>query len=445
MSSGKIGEADVLLAVRGAHEERLAQEFSSPRGNVRIARRCADMAELIAVATAGIGSAALICEEQQDFDREVVAELHAHRITIVALVEDDAGWRADRMRSLGVDAVCRLDEAADRLGEILVLPPAAPAPDPGAADLSDGMAAQVSAGDGTEPSTLPLPGPHTRRGQIIAVWGPGGAPGRTSLAINLATELAARPPGGARGRHRPEILLVDGDTYNPSLAQHLGLLDESAGLALAARAASQGRLDLVRLAELTPRLDQHLRVLSGIGRPGRWPEVPASSLGAVWEQARALADFTIIDCAAPIENDEALSYDTRAPQRNGATISALEAADIVMIVAGADPIGIQRLVRALGDLDDTGLVLRARRVVVVNRLRASVVGSQPTSALQDAIAHHARVNVDAFVPDDPAGFDSALLAGRTLAEVEPHSPARRAIAEIGEQVRQIGAMAPIGG
>jgi Mrp family chromosome partitioning ATPase len=42
--------------------------------------------------------------------------------------------------------------------------------------------------------------PHAR----LAVWGPKGAPGRTTVAVNLAFE-AARLVG--------EVLLVDADTY----------------------------------------------------------------------------------------------------------------------------------------------------------------------------------------------------------------------------------------
>lgn len=441
----KISEADVLLAVRGEHEERLAQEFASGRASVRIARRCADIAELLAVATAGIGTAALICEEQQDFDREVVAELHARSITIVALVSDDQSWSADRMRALGVDAVCRTDESAKELAELLVLPPVEPRTEDHRTEL---ITAAVVPGSRQRTISAAIPAAHTgsKQGRIIAVWGPGGAPGRTSLAINLATELSAGPARDTpSSRVPPEVLLVDADTYNPSLAQHLALLDESAGLALAARAASQGRLDLVRLAELTPRLDQSLRVLSGIGRASRWSEVPAPSLDAVWARARELADFTVVDCAPGIESDEMLSYDTRAPQRNGATISVLDAADAVVIVAGADPVSIQRLVRTLGELDDFGLAQQARRVVVVNRVRTAVVGAQPTSALQDALAKYAGVAADLFIPDDQAGFDAALLAGRTLAEVHPHSSARRAIAELAEQVRRTEVFTGVGG
>lgn len=458
MTSADGRTADVLLAVRGPHEERLAQEFASARGNVRIARRCADLAELIAAATAGIGTVALICSEQQGFDREVVAELRDHHVSTIALVPDIDGWQTGRMHALGVHGVCQIDESTDKLQALLTAPvreqenstSADPNGDPRAepgshhADLLRATRDTDSDDDGV--AGLP------KRGCVVAVWGPGGAPGRTSLAINLATELAASPAAWPRtSRDAPataagtEVLLVDADTHNPSLAQHLAMLDESAGLALAARSAGQGRLDLIRLAELTPRLDKHLRVLSGIGRPVRWPEAPSSSLDIVWDRARELADFTIVDAGADMESDEALTYDTRAPQRNGATLSALAAADLVIIVGAADPVGIQRLVRALAEHDEAGLGLRAERMVVVNRVRSSVTGAHPQATLRDALARYAGVEVDVLIPDDPQGFDAAILAGQTLAEAQPHSPARRVIAELSEQVRRTASLTAVSG
>jgi hypothetical protein len=50
-----------------------------------------------------------------------------------------------------------------------------------------------------------------------------------------------------------------------------------------------------------------------------------------------------VDCGFCIEVDEELSYDTAAPRRNGATVTALEQADLVVVVGSADPLGLARL------------------------------------------------------------------------------------------------------
>src|SRR5690606_16988243 len=65
-----------------------------------------------------------------------------------------------------------------------------------------------------------------RAATVVAVWGPHGAPGRTSLAIALAAEFAA---AGLR------TVLADADTHAASVAPALGLLDEAPGFAAACR------------------------------------------------------------------------------------------------------------------------------------------------------------------------------------------------------------------
>jgi MinD-like ATPase involved in chromosome partitioning or flagellar assembly len=213
------------------------------------------------------------------------------------------------------------------------------------------------------------------------------------------------------------------------------MLDEAPGLAAAARAAGQGSLDLVALARLTPQISPDLRVLSGISRADRWPELPSSSLDAVWTVARSLAEWTVIDCGFNLEQDELLSYDTRAPRRNGATLSALEAADVVLVVGSGDPVGIQRLVRGLGELND--LALGGTRVVLVNRVRASVAGAHPAEAVQQALARYAGVTDLHVVPDDRPSLDVAMLEARTLREVAPGSQARRALAGVAARVDSV--------
>src|SRR6185436_2605907 len=49
---------------------------------------------------------------------------------------------------------------------------------------------------------------------VVAVWGPAGAPGRTTVAVSLAAELS---------RRRRRVVLADVDPWGGSVAQHLGV------------------------------------------------------------------------------------------------------------------------------------------------------------------------------------------------------------------------------
>lgn len=263
-----------------------------------------------------------------------------------------------------------------------------------------------------------------RPGRLVAVWGPTGAPGRTTVAVALAVELAL-------AGHR--TLIADADTYGPSIAQTLALLDESAGLAAAVRAANQGVLDLQRLAVLAPQAQPGLRVLTGIPRPARWPELRPSGLQVVWRVARSLASWTIVDCGFGLESDEEVSFDVAGPRRNGATLCTLAEADHVLVVGSADPIGLHRLVRGLQDLREV-LPPGTSRRVVLTRVRESSVGSPAPRKVAEALARYAGVHDAVLVPDDRAACDAAMLAGRSLAEVAPQSPARRALAQLAAQL-----------
>ena len=232
-------------------------------------------------------------------------------------------------------------------------------------------------------------------------------------------------------------MLADADTYASSVTSRLGLLDDAPGLAAAARAAGQGMLDVRTLAGHAPVVLPGVRVLTGITRASRWPELPASSLDVVFQRCRELAAWTVVDCGSVLEADELLMYDTRAPQRNGATLSALQAADVVVVVGGADPVGLQRLVRGLEDLRDAAVPVPAARVVVVNRVRVSAVGRRAEAQVRDALARYGGVGDAHLVPDDPAGLDAALLAGRVLAECAPGSPARAAFEGLATRVREL--------
>ncbi len=167
----------------------------------------------------------------------------------------------------------------------------------------------------------------------------------------------------------------------------LGLLDEAPGLAAAARAADHGTLDLDHLARAAPVVLPGLRVLTGIARPARWPELRPAALARVFALTRLLCDWTVVDCGFSIEQDEELIYDTAVPRRNGATLVSLEEADVVVAVGAADPVGLGRLVRGLVELAE--LVPDVRPIVVVNRLRGSAVGSGAEHRVRDALERYA--------------------------------------------------------
>jgi MinD-like ATPase involved in chromosome partitioning or flagellar assembly len=397
----------VFTAVTGAPwESELVGALDRADHGVTVVRRCVDVAELLAAAATGTGQAALLSADLRRLDGDAVSRLAAAGVAVVGLVEPGDQRAVDRLQRLGVSRVLPVDADPEAIARAL-LEAVQGAPAAGH-DVADTRAALAG-----PPRAVPAQQRGAGLGRIVAVWGPTGAPGRTTVAVGVADEAA---------RLGVPTLLVDADVYGGVVAQVLGLLDESPGLAGAARQAATGALDDDALVRLAWTVRPHLRVLTGLARADRWPELRPRAVTAVLEEARRLAALTVVDCSFCLEEDEELSFDSAAPRRNGATLAVLEAADTVLCVSGADPVALQRSIRALGDLRD--VLPEAQPLVVVNQVRRGPVPGDARQEIGDALARFSGAEVVAFLPADRRATDAALADGRTLAEVAPTSALR---------------------
>jgi MinD-like ATPase involved in chromosome partitioning or flagellar assembly len=415
----------VFTAVTGAAwESELVGALDREDHGVTVVRRCVDIADLLAAAATGTGQAALLSAELRRLDGAAVARLTTAGVAVVGLVEPNDTRGAERLRQLGVVRVLPADADPEEIARAL-RDAVSGAPVAGH-EVGDPRAALPVLGLPSEPSAHPA-----GRGRLVAVWGPTGAPGRTTVAVGIADEAA---------RLQLPTLLVDADVYGGVVAQVLGLLDESPGVAAAARQAAAGTLDLASLARLAWALGPHLRVLTGLARADRWPELRPQSMAVVLEEARRLAELTVVDCGFSLEEDEELSFDTAAPRRNGATLTILAAADEVLCVSGADPVALQRTVRALAELRE--VLPEVEPVVVVNQLRRGPVPGDARQEIAAALSRFAGREVRTFLPADRRATDAALAAGRTLAEVAPSSPLRTGLRTLAAQLA--GVPEPVG-
>lgn len=409
-----------------AAEEPLVAAFGHPSVAVTVVRRCVDVADLLAAAGAGSARAALLSAGLRRLDASVVGRLTAADVGVVGLADDEPAER--RLRSLGVRHVLPSlsppAAVAAALAEAAATVRRAGSLDAGLADPADALALLQAAGLEDEAQDGSPPAPE---GTVVAVWGTTGAPGRTLLATTLAAEasLCGVP-----------ALLVDADTYGAAVAPTLGLLDDAPGLAGAARSATAGLLDTAALAGYarTVRLPggAPLRVLTGIGRSDRWPELRPAAVAQVLRLARSLVPFTVVDVGFCLETDEELSYDSVAPRRNGATLAALAAADEILAVGSADPVGLARLVRALPDLAAAAPESRPR--VVVNRVRPGPVPGDPAAEVSRALDRFAGIAAPLLLPEDRPSVDAALATGRVLAESAPGSRYRLAVRELAAEL-----------
>lgn len=377
--------AVVLVLASGAAWEPAALQTLDRAPGVVVLKRCVDADDLLATAAAGQADVAVVDADAPGLDAETVAMLRHHGVRPVAVVRDDEGART-RVARAGITR--QVSDPAD-------------------------LPAAVSADDELPPASVTPPPPGG--GSVIAVWGPAGAPGRTTVAVTLAAELA---------RRQVATLLVDADPFGGSVAQQLGILDEISGLLAAARLAATGALP-DGFAGVPRAIGTHLGVITGLPRPDRWTEVRPEALDELLATA-ARHGQVVVDTGFSLEDDP--GAELGRPARNQATLGALDVADEIVVVGAADPVGLSRLARGLVDLRERGVGAEVH--VVVNRMRSSLGWSEQEIA--GTITRVSRPSSLHFLPDDRAAADRALVNGRTLVEVAPDSPLARGVAGLAD-------------
>jgi len=398
----------VLLA--GADEPwetPLVRALSASPG-IALTRRCVDVADAVATAASGQVRVALLTVGMRGLDTDVVRRILDAGVQLVAVTDSDDAGAAARAVALGMIATVAGDDVPAVVRAVVA------ADERRRSDQLDGF-------DDPE-----APGPDgTERGRLIVVWGPTGAPGRSTVALGVASETA--------GLGVP-TLLIDADVYGGSVGQMLAMLDEVSGLLAAARSANTGRLDLDELGRHVRQINPTLRILTGLPRADRWSALRAGSFDAVLTVARQMAPVVVVDVGFNLELDEELSFDTAAPRRNGATLAALEQADDIIVVGSADPLGLARLTRGIFELREA--VPGAQLHVVVNKVRDSLGWSR--AAITDTVHRLAGVSPSHFLPLDQSAVDRAWVNGRSLAECARDSPLRVQLTQLARTVAPAG-------
>lgn len=362
-----------------AAEARLAGSLAT-HAEFELVLRCVERGELLGAIRGGRLDAVVSAGLPAWVDHQVVDEARRRSCPVIVVGEDEP----DRLRALGL----RRAEAEAGPDELLALIDRADAPVPPEA---------TSAGSPT--------------GRLVAVWGAKGAPGRTTIALELAAELAATEPA---------TLLVDGDPYGGDVLQLAGIVEELGNVIWAARMAAKEELSGDLLAgELRRTGARGPVVLPGLPRGELWAEVSDFGWRRLLVAARASFRFTVCDVGFCLEPD-ASPYPEAGEGRNRMARVTVAEADRVVAVLRADAVGIKQFLwgcaelRALVDLDDV--------IVVANRVEPG--GAR---AVGDLVKRHLGKRPTTYVPDRPEELQRAVAAGKTVRETRPRSEVTGAI------------------
>jgi MinD-like ATPase involved in chromosome partitioning or flagellar assembly len=357
----------VTLAGDSEQEAALAGSLNSS-SDVELVLRCVDRVELLAAIRSGGLDAIVSVGAPVWFDRQEADEAERAGIRVVGAVN----WPpdADRLASLGASLI-PLDAGVDDIIErcrSTELSPRRPLPS----------------------SQLSVP-----TGRLIAVWGPKGAPGRTTIAIELAAELALTDGS---------TLLIDGDPYGGDVLQLLGVAEELPTIVWAARMAAKDELDAARLALDLRRAGRAGPILlPGLPRAELWADISEYGWRQLLTVVRAAFRRTVCDTGFCLEPDVATHAGGTAG-RNRMARETVRDADHVVAVCKADPVGVKNFLWSFEELRD--LVEDDSIVVVANRVRAG-----DEKEVGELIKRYAGKRPVAYVPDRPQDVARAVMSG----------------------------------
>jgi MinD-like ATPase involved in chromosome partitioning or flagellar assembly len=394
-----------VVTVSGdADAEALFATALVARPDVEVAFRCVDRVELLAAVRGASPDLVVVVGCPAWLDRQSCDEAVGARIPVVGLADrpDDA----DALAKLGI-LVLPMSSAPERVLQVR------------------------SSADAIPEAPAALARSLGPRGRLVAVWGPKGAPGRSALAVELASELAAA---------EPSTVLVDADTYGGDLAQMLGVVEELPTIVWACQTATRGDVDQQRLLAGLRRAGVGPVLVPGVVRSDLWRDVGEFAWRELLAALRDAFAQTVVDPGFCLEDDSA-AYSV-GEGRNAIAREAVRSSDSVLAVCRCDPVGLKTFLwayRQLAELVDEDSIF-----VVANR-----VSPGEEASVAELLRRHAGKRPVAYVPDEPALFRAAAAKGVSVRELAPSSPVVRALrgaaAAIGGRPRPEGVFARLSG
>ncbi|OKL46404.1 hypothetical protein BSR28_07725 [Boudabousia liubingyangii] len=433
----------LVLCLSGSLEiDFLKAVAAEPTISVQV--RCADLNEALAASSAGIGNLVLI-QDDPELGREHVEIFHQLNSTVFVIGTEE---RIADLYHFGVDLVITQPQAAAIVtalksfqavsaGEALI----------GEMIDSDPLPESESAKLATAPQepTLPPPPPpkpiqntnHSTNGEIwpaaeanepepknvhkcILIRGTGGAPGRSTIAIELLSSLC---------RSGQSAVLIDADLSAPSLHIISGVITQWSGIAVACTLANRNDLDKRALEDLLHTLQPEGYLLSGLNAADRWQEIVPSDFKTLIEVCKQHFDWVLIDTAAweYAEDSEYFSTDPRLEILK----TAADLADQCITVGKANPVGIARLVRVLKNYPVKD------EYVALNQVSPASAGKDPAGEIYKILAPlAAKENI--FILPFSRQVEESLLRGISIFDHNPKDPFAGALNLLASVVQNLG-------
>lgn len=345
-----------------------------PTLGISVQRRCVDGIDIRAAIQVVECHGVIVSDATPRIDQDLIAELRELDIPLVAITSDFEFWREQ-----GVTKLVQLDD-------------------------KNPLTALKLVSESLRGKQQPVIEEVMPTGLHVAVAGFGGASGRTTTVKELSLQLK---------QLNMRTVMIDADTYGPSLDQELGLDSSTNGLLELCRVIEKKSDKAKSFAELVMQLRTGLSVIPGLPRVSRWTDLRISVLRELWKEAKENFDVVVTDVGAILEVDHSLMHETSLPRRHAASLTALECADVTVICARADCVGISRLVRGYLEFHE----LFAKSSVYV--LLWGVTNESQVRDVKNAVTRHTGIESVTCIAHDWELSRKALQHTTFMGELNP--------------------------
>lgn len=278
-------------------------------------------------------------------------------------------------------------------------------------DISDVDSIVAACRSARPPGVVESSDVNEESGRLITCWGTKGAPGRTTLAIELAFVLAGE---------YPSTILIDGDPSGGDVVQALGV-EPGASIIWAAQAMLDERSGAAELERALTRVGQRGPVLiPGLARPALWQDLSVAGWRRLLDWAKTNFWQVVVDTGSALPTSE---DHQRHRSREEMNEVALGSSDLVVCVVRADPVGVRNFLCEYPLLEERVDAQRLR--LVLNR-----ADGDDARSLAQTLKRETGLYPVAQIPDEPALMRAALKSGRAVVESHPE-------AELVQQVRDV--------
>lgn len=291
-------------------EAQFVSGLTHPMTGLKVQRRCVDALDVLAVTKVLSCDVVIISDHTLRVSQEFVAAINNQKIRLIALTQN-----TESFKKLG-KVECVLIDANNPLAAISTL------------------AALVRVNKATPPIDV------QPTGELIFVGGFGGGTGKSRLAMEVAYQLST---------NKKRTLLVDADTYGPSLLQLFGLPISTPGFLEICRKVERKSNEQGLIHESSIQLADNLNLIPGLVKSSRWIDLRQPALKDFWELCLSEFDYVVVDSGPVLEAEQLLTIETGLPKRNLVSVSALSQAKKVLLTARRDPISITRLIKGISE------------------------------------------------------------------------------------------------